>query len=105
MCSYSMVGDHYMETLPKRYPGSFEFFPNTLSPTVTTPPVSREEFEALKRDIEDMKALLKRAKAYDEREGEPDCEMDEKVAFLRKAAQLVGLDLDDVASARTEGGQ
>jgi len=58
--------------------------------------VSREEFDRLKRDVEEMKALLKRAKEYDERNGEPDCEIDEKMATLRKVAELVGVNLDDV---------
>ena len=33
-----------------------------------------------------MVALLKRAKKYDEENGEPNCEMDEKMALLRKVA-------------------
>ena len=40
--------------------------------------------------------LLKRAKKYDEDNGEPDCEIDEKMDVLRKVAKLVGVDLDEV---------
>lgn len=64
--------------------------------------VSRAEFDELKRQVMEMKELLKRAKAYDERNGEPDCEMvDEKMDLLRRVAKLVGIDLDDVIGKRT----
>jgi hypothetical protein len=48
-----------------------------------------------------MKALLKRAKEYDERNGEPECEMDEKMAVLRKLAEMVGVNLDDVLGPKS----
>ena len=108
MCVYSLVGDHFRETIPTRpywpavapviYPA-----PNTagaaggtfvLQPLVPSP--SREEFDALKRDVEDMKKLLVRAIEYDKRTGQPDCETEEKIAFLRRVAEFVGVDLDDI---------
>jgi hypothetical protein len=65
--------------------------------------VSRHEFDKLKAEVEDMKALLARAKAYDERNNEPDCEMDEKMDLLRKVAKLVGISLDDVIGKPAKG--
>ena len=88
MCVVSMVAEHYRD---KWYPQS-----DNMSWTITTPVVSQAEFDALKREVENMKALLKRAKEYDERNGEPDCEMDEKVALVKKVAEMVGVSLDDV---------
>lgn len=81
--------------------------PPAAPPGVTTPfvGVSRQEFDELKRDVLEMKALLKRAKEYDERNGEPGCEMEAKMALLRKVAAAVGIDLDDIlkpASAATQ---
>lgn len=93
MCTMSMIGDYYSEkwrTLP------YQTIPNTTPIFGTQPAISREEFEQLKREVADMKELLKRAKAYDEKNGEPDCEMDEKMAVLRKVAEMVGVDLSDV---------
>lgn len=90
MCVVSMVIDHYRD---KWYePISVPYYPYT--PTVTL--ISREEFDALKKDVEEMKKLLIRAKEYDRKNNEPDCEMDEKVALVKKIADLVGVSLDDV---------
>ena len=44
---------------------------------ITIPAITRAEFEDLKRQVQEMKALLIRAKEYDARNGEPDCEMDD----------------------------
>jgi hypothetical protein len=93
MCVVSMIGDHYGERIPQQYPW-------VVQPNVNTnplySPVTREEFNSLKRDIEEMKALLLRAKQYDEEHGEPDCEMEEKVEMLKRVAEMVGVDLYEV---------
>jgi hypothetical protein len=92
MCAVSFIGDHYSD--------KWQPLVNPPQPSTTTvsffPVVTREEFEALRRDVLEMKALLKRAKKYDEDNGEPNCEMADKIAVLRKVAELVGVDLDDV---------
>lgn len=90
MCTVSMIADHYGD----RYRDNFKQIAGTG--WAFTPPVTRAEFDALKRDVAEMKELLKRAKAYDERNNEPECETDEKMAKLRKMAELVGIDIDDV---------
>lgn len=87
MCTVSMIGDHFSEKW--KQPPYQQIFTNI-------PDVSREEFEALKKEVEEMKALLKRAKEYDEKNNEPNCEIEEKMAMLRKFADAVGIDLDDV---------
>lgn len=95
MCVVSMVGDHYADRW-QRYvlpPSPLNPFPSVTQIEV---PVSRAEFEALKREVEDMKALLKRAKKYDEETGQPDCEVDDKVALLKRVAEAVGVDLSEV---------
>jgi len=91
MCLVSFIGDHYTERWTPT-----QTTPPTTSFVVTIPPVTREEFDALRRDVEEMKTLLKKAKQYDIEHGEPDCEMDEKVEVLRRVAELVGVDLSDI---------
>lgn len=113
MCVVSMVGDHYNEKW-RRMPWVNPMPPYRVYPPIVWPPrgdegpedevpfvrVSREEFDALKREVEDMKTLLIRAKDYDERNGEPHCEMDDKVTLLKKVAELVGVSLDDVFGSK-----
>jgi len=90
MCTYSMVGDVARDWFPQRYPWT------TASPTTwTVDLVSKDEFEALKRDVELIKEMLKAAKVYDEKNGEPECETAEKVALIKKLAELVGVSLTD----------
>lgn len=91
MCTVSMVMDHYRD---KWYPTTLPTTDLLQVPFVS--PVSRQEFDQLKRDVDEMKALLRRAKQYDVDNGEPDCEMDEKVALVRKVADAVGVDLSDL---------
>jgi hypothetical protein len=86
-----MIGDHYRDKWRNL---SGPYFPNTLQQWPTFP--TRAEFDELKRQVEEMKELLKRAKKYDEDNGEPNCELDEKMAILRKVAEMVGISLDDV---------
>jgi hypothetical protein len=82
-----MIGDHFNDKW--KQPSYQQIFTNI-------PDVSRAEFEALKKEVEEMKVLLKRAKEYDEKNNEPNCEIEEKMAMLRKFADAVGIDLDDV---------
>jgi hypothetical protein len=58
--------------------------------------ISREEFEALKKDVEELKRLLINAKELDEITGQPDCEMEEKVELIKRIAKEVGVDLEEV---------
>jgi 3-dehydroquinate dehydratase len=57
---------------------------------------SQEEIAKLRKEMEELKLLLLAAKRYDEQMGEPDCEMDDKVALIKKIAKLVGVDMKDV---------
>lgn len=101
MCVVSMVGDHYREDWIQKWPTSYPSvpFPGT-DKTYPMEQVSRREFDELKKQVEEMVALLKRAKEYDERNGEPDCEMDEKMDLLRRVAKLVGVDLDQAIATK-----
>ena len=83
-----MIGDHYTE----------KFQPYTTNITTTTfeLAITRAEFEALRKDVLEMKDLLKRAIAYDKMKGEPDCQQEAKIATLRAIAKAVGIDASDV---------
>ena len=63
-------------------------------------PVLREEFEKLKSDMEELKELLRAARKYDEATGQKNCEMEEKIAFIKKMAEYVGVDMTDVFATK-----
>lgn len=96
MCTVSMVGDTYADRW--RYIRTVPPFTETgTSTTLVLPsPITREEFDALKAEVEEMRELLIAAKRIDELTGQPDCEMEEKVAVLRRVAELVGVDLEGI---------
>lgn len=93
MCVSSMIGDHYADKWRQR-----EWFQGVpqMPQYIPVAQISRQEFDDLKREVMDMKALLIRAKEYDARNNEPDCEIDEKMDLLRRVAKLVGVDLGSV---------
>lgn len=98
MCAVSAVGDNWRDQFPQRpyYDGIMPWINQSPPPPNTT--ISREEFDALKRDIEELKSLLVAAKKFDEATGQKDCEMAEKIDLIRKLAKLVNVDLGDVFS-------
>ncbi len=101
MCVVSMVGDFYRDKWDGK-PWVPSILPGVVPMTPGNPPyrpfeeVSKEEFDALKKDVQEMKELLKRAVEYDRRTNQPNCEMEEKVALLKAVAKAVDVDLSDV---------
>jgi hypothetical protein len=65
------------------------------------PQVSRQEFDDLKKEVEKLREDLIKAKKQDEEDGNPDCEMEEKIEFLRKVADFVGVPLEDILRAQS----
>jgi hypothetical protein len=85
MCTVSSTGDYYVNrTFPTIFP---QGYPN--SPT-------REEFELLKKSLEEVKLLLLASKRYDEQMGELDCEHEDKVRLIKELAKKVGVNLSGV---------
>ncbi len=99
MCTVSFIGDQWAKSVPERYPS----IPFDSQPTYTYfPSPTREEFDALKKEVEALKELLKAAKIYDEATGQPDCEVDEKVELVKRVAEMVGVDLEDLFEDREQ---
>lgn len=95
MCVVSMVGDDFTKRWPDITPDPWR--ETEISELLrTTPEISREEFEEVKKEIEALKKLLKAAKIYDEETGQPDCEAEDKVKLIRGLMELVGVDPEDI---------
>lgn len=69
------------------YPNVEPWIQPGIKPLEPLPLVTREELDEIKKQLEEFKELLKQAKIYDERTGQPDCsDKKEIVDFLRKLA-------------------
>lgn len=87
MCVVSMIGDHFHDKWNQPY--YKEIITNI-------PEVSKKDFDDLKKEVLEMKELLKKAIKYDKDNNEPNCEVEEKLETLKKVAELLGVSLDDV---------
>jgi hypothetical protein len=85
----SNVGDGWAEQFPNKWP---QFQP----PYVPPPEVSKQDFDALRKEVQELKELLKAAKKFDKNTGQPDCEMEKKIELIKAVAKMVGVDLDGV---------
>ncbi len=95
MCTVSFVGDSARD---KWLPYTQPYVPIKDQPPqiVLAPAVSQSEFDRLRQEVAEIRELLIAAREIDERLGLADCEMEEKVEFLRAFAKLLDVDLDDV---------
>ena len=101
MCVTSAVGDYFRGNLPERHPWAVPAYPVYLGspmPNSGIPLMSptRAEFDALKKEVEELRELLKAAKRFDEQTSQPNCELAEKIAIIKQVAKLVGVDMTGV---------
>lgn len=97
MCVVSMVGDHFHDKWKDN-----DWLKPYIQPGISHPiqvnPVqmTQDQFEQLLNEVREMRKLLERALEYDKRNNEPHCEIEEKIATLKKVAELVGVSLEDL---------
>lgn len=90
MCVVSMIGDHYSNKWGNPPPGLY------TKPYVPADKEILKQLAELKKEVLEMKELLKLAIEYDKRTNQPDCENEEKIKVLKDVADMVGVSLDDV---------
>lgn len=90
MCVVSMIGDHYSNKWGNPLPGI------NIQPDVLADKEILKQLAELKKEVLEMKELLKLAIEYDKRTNQLDCENEEKIKVLKDVANLVGVSLDDV---------
>lgn len=87
----SAIGDNFKDSFPNKWPQFPQQWPHPHAPEV-----SREDFDAIREEFEELKRLLEAAKKFDDLTGQPHCEVDEKVRLIKEIAKLVGVELGDV---------
>jgi len=107
MCVVSNIGDYGGGTIPPRYPWVYPHIQPWIDPsrTIGWPgdnQPTQEDFDALKKEVQALKKLLRAGKEFDEATGQADCENADKIAIIRKLAELVGVDLEDVLDAEAQ---
>lgn len=99
MCVVSMVGDGFTEQFPQRWPAVQPYLPPERAPLDLSgflSGVTRAEFDALKREVTELKALLKAAKKFDESTAQPHCEKPDKLKLIFVLAKAIGVDMSDL---------
>lgn len=90
MCTVSMVTGYFKDYTQPKLPtglGTAGWAPNS---------VSREEFEALRKEVLELRKLLEAAKAYDTATGQHNCQKEENVKIIKQIAENLGVDLNDL---------
>lgn len=89
MCVYSMIMDHYTDKWEKY---------KTIPPNPITIPLVPDKSGQLPsaEEIAEFYKLLERAREYDKKNNEPDCELDSKKEKLRILAEELGVKIEFV---------
>lgn len=82
MCTVSMIMEHYRE---KWEPRLYEWPP--AFPKLNQEPAITDE------EIREFRTLLERAREYDKRNNEPDCELNEKRDAIKRIAKSLGVEI------------
>ncbi len=100
MCIYSMVADDWS----RRHRDVYEpiLSPDSFKVTFPEKAATKADIEELRKELAELKKLLKAAAAYDAATGQPDCEQEEKIALIRKLAEVTGVDMEDCLPKKPE---
>lgn len=103
MCVVSNIGDYTNREWERKWPNTYPTLPNPFDGVDLTKfdpnqreTVSKKEFDELKAEVVRIKELLEAGAKYDRENGEPHCEMSDKVTIIKKVADFVGVDLGDI---------
>ena len=91
MCVVSMVMDHYRD----------KWEPYVQQPTVWPVVIGKIPPTITAEEVAEFRRLLERAREYDKRMGQPDCEVDDKRQILKRIAAALGIDISFVDSGES----
>ena len=97
MCVTSMIGDGWGQKFPPHpsyptYPSDGPTPKQSTFPSMFEQSVTRTEWEDIWTELTQLKELLVKAKQYDDAHNEPNCEMEEKVALIKKFGEIFSID-------------
>lgn len=102
MCVVSMVSDHYKDkwsdqswiqpTVP--YPNTNGDIGTGIASWPINQQITRAEFDAFRKEFQEFKKLVERAKQYDIDNNEPECELDEKTKIIKAIAEQFGIEIN-----------
>jgi 7-cyano-7-deazaguanine synthase in queuosine biosynthesis len=94
MCVFSMIMDHYDDKWNKKIqePRTIPYTQPVNVPHVT-PDVIHFPY-VTKEEVEEFRRLLERAREYDKRNNEPDCEMESKRRRILDLAKELGVEIN-----------
>ena len=84
MCVVSMIMDHYGDKWGPLLPQPQPYTPFVPFVPMSPPPITPAE-------IDEFRKLLERAREYDKRNNEPDCELEEKKRKVKELADALGI--------------
>lgn len=99
MCVVSMVMDHYTEVMD-HYTDKFNDYlnPPNILPQQTPIPLPQPQINLEPRisdaEIREFKQLLERAREYDKKNNEPECELESKKNLVKELAEKLGVKID-----------
>lgn len=102
MCISSFIGNDYTKNHPYKWPSDNSTFPVPTDPFKYWPPKglkpdpNEAEIERLKKELEDLKILLKKANEFDAAHNEPHCEVEEKIETIKNHGDHFGIDFSEV---------
>ena len=101
MCVTSAIGTTYYKDFHDRYPPGWPWQPNpNTMPSVPQPSNDKyfqdRKIEELRKEVKALRDLLEHSQKFDKATGQPNCEVDEKVDFIKKLANFVDVDMGEV---------
>lgn len=92
MCVVSMMIDHKTEKWR-------QLVPQTTDPYFLQLPYQRSQMGPSKAELDEFRELLRKAREYDKKNSEPECEMADKKRILKEIAEKLGVDVSFVDEA------
>lgn len=95
MCVYSQIVDYETDRWKKRYWTTEPWKDNDISiiPVPYNPPNYKEK-EKLKKEVEELKKLLKLALKFDKNTDQEECESEDKKKILSDMAKQLGIEIE-----------